>query len=141
MSLARHERKEEHTMSIDLSPLLEKAFFAEEVQNASEAVGRVLQKAEQVTHAGARPFELVAPSNPDEAWLREQLVPRLVYFCESAGMPVPKCGGTIVALFVGPRLYGIPAEDVIRWASELLGTPVEQLRTQHGTHESEIALR
>ena len=128
-------------MSIDLSRLLEKAFFAEEVQNASEAVGRALGKAEQVSHIGASPFEFVAPGNPDEAWLSEQLVPRLVYFCESKGTPVPKCAGTIVMLFVGQRLYGIPAEDVIRWASERLGTPVEQLRMQHGTHEIETGLR
>jgi hypothetical protein len=128
-------------MSIDLSGLLEKAFFAEEVQNASEALDRALKKFEQVTHVGARPFEIVAPSEPDEPWLRERFVSRLVYFCESEGTPVPKCSGSVVALFVGRWLYGIPGEEVIRWASELLGMSIEQLRMQYGTHEVETAVR
>lgn len=128
-------------MPIDLSRLLERAFFAEEVENASEAIERAQQKFEQVTRTGARAFEIVAPGAPDEAWLREQLVHPLVYFCESAGVPVPTCSGTIVALYVGRWLYGIPAEDVIRWASGLLNTSIEQLRGQYGTREVETALR
>ncbi|HEX7838493.1 MAG TPA: STAUR_1299 family protein [Kofleriaceae bacterium] len=128
-------------MSIDLSPLLEKAFFAEEVQNASEAIEHALEKFEHTTHTSGRPYEFVAPTDPDEPWLRDQLVARLVYVCESEGAPVPKCGSGIVALFVGRWLYGIPAEDVVRWASERLGTSVEQLRAQYGTHELETALR
>ncbi len=128
-------------MSIELSPVLEKAFFVEEVQNASEAVARAQQKFEEVTHIGSRVFEILAPSDPGESWLREQLVRRLVYVCESEGVPVPECSGTIVALFVGPRLYAIPAEDVIRWAGRLLSTSVEQFRMQYGTHEVETARR
>jgi hypothetical protein len=128
-------------MAIDLSPVLEKAFFMEEVENASEAVARAEQKFEQVRHIGARSFEVVAPGEPDEHWLREQLIHRLVYVCESEGVPVPECAGTIVELFVGRRLYAVPAEDVVRWASQVLNTSVEQLRTQYGTHEIETALR
>lgn len=128
-------------MSIDLSPVLEKAFFVEEVENASEAVPRVEQKFEQVTGIGARAFESVAPGDPDEPWLREQLIHRLVYVCESEGVPVPECSGTIVALFVGRKLYGIPAQDVVRWASQVLNTSIEQFRMLYGTHEIETALR
>jgi hypothetical protein len=140
MSVARIAAGD-HIMSIDLSPVLEKAFFVEDVENASEALARAEQKFEQVTHIGARGFEIVAPGEPDEEWLREQLVHRLVYVCESEGVPVPECGGTIVELFVGCRLYAIPAEDVVRWASQLLHTSVEQLRTEYGVHEAERALR
>lgn len=128
-------------MSIDLSPVLEKAFFVEDVENASEALSRAEQKFEQVTRIGARGFEIVAPGEPDEEWLREQLVHRLVYVCESEGVPVPQCSGTIVELFVGRRLYAIPAEDVVRWASQLLHTPVEQFRAQYGINEVESAQR
>jgi hypothetical protein len=128
-------------MSIDLSPVLEKAFFVEEVENASEALARAEQKFEQVTHIGARGFEIVAPGEPDEQWLREQLIHRLVYVCESEGVPVPECSGTIVELFIGRRLYAVPAEDVVRWASQVLNTSVEQLRMQYGTHEVETARR
>jgi hypothetical protein len=128
-------------MSIDLSPVLEKAFFVEDVENASEAIARAEQKFEQVTHIGARGFEIVAPGEPDELWLREQLIHRLVYVCESEGVPVPECSGTIVELFIGPRLYAVPAGDVVRWASQVLNTSVEQFRTEYGTHEVETALR
>jgi hypothetical protein len=128
-------------MSIDLNPVLEKAFFVEEVENASEALARAEQKFEQVTHIGARGFEIVAPGEPDEQWLREQLIHRLVYVCESEGVPVPECSGTIVELFIGRRLYAVPAEDVVRWASQVLNTSVEQLRMEYGTHEVETARR
>ena len=128
-------------MSIDLNPVLEKAFFVEEVENASEAIARAEQKFEQATHIGARGFEIVVPAEPDQQWLREQFVRRLIYVCESEGVPVPECSGTVVELFVGPRLYAIPAEDVVRWASQVLNTPVEELRMQYGTHEVETALR
>jgi hypothetical protein len=128
-------------MSFDLNPVLEKAFFVEEVDNASEAILRAEQKFEQVTGIGARGFEVVAPGELDEPWLREQLVHRLVYVCESEGVPAPECSGTVVELFVGRRLYAIPAADVVRWASQLLNTSVEQLRAQYGTHELETALR
>jgi hypothetical protein len=123
MSVARIAGRR-HIMSIDLSPVLEKAFFVEEVENASEALARAEQQFEQVTRIGARGFEVVAPGEPDEEWLREQLIHRLVYVCESEGVP-----------------YAIPAEDVVRWASRLLHTPIEELRAQYGTHEIDRALR
>lgn len=128
-------------MSIDLNPLLETAFFEEDVQNGSEAIERLLEKFEEMERMGARLFEMVAPDEPDEAWLRDGFVAGLIYFCESEGTPVPRCGGTVVALYVGARLYGISAERVVAWASEQLGTPIDQLRVTYGTHESETALR
>jgi len=46
-------------MSIDLSPVLEKAFFVEGRGERLEAVARAEQKFEQATHIGARGFEVV----------------------------------------------------------------------------------
>jgi hypothetical protein len=128
-------------MSIDLSPLLDRAFFVEEVQNASEAIERALETYEQASHAGARTFEVVAPEEPNESWLVEELVRPLVYFCESEGSPVPKCGGVVVALFVDRRLYAIAAEQTLLWCSDLLQASAEQLRQEYGTHEIDSALR
>jgi hypothetical protein len=105
---------------IELNRLIETAFFAEEVvENASEALARAMQKFEQVTHTGARAFEIVVPADADEPWVRDQ-VHRLVYFCESEGMPVPECGGTIVALYIGRWMYGIAGGELVRWASGVL---------------------
>jgi hypothetical protein len=128
-------------MAIDLSPLLNSAFFVEEVENASEAIERMLEAFERETGAGARAFEVVVPGELDDGWVRDRLVHPLVYFCESEGTPVPACRGMVIALFLGLKLYGIPAEHVIRWAGDLLGTSVDQLRQDYGTHEVETALR
>lgn len=128
-------------MSIELSRLLECALFEEEVENASVSIERMLETFEHRTHAGARLFEVVAPSELDLDWVRERLAHPLIYFCESEGTPVPECGAVVVALFVGRKLYGIPAADAIRWAAEVLAEPVEQLREEYGTHEIETALR
>lgn len=128
-------------MAIDLSRLLEDAFFDEEVQNGSEAIERMLDAFEDMTSTGARPFEVVAADEPDEQWVRERLVHPLIYFCESEGASLPRCGGVVVALYVGPQLYGISAERVVAWASELLGAPIEQLDQQYGTHEVDTGVR
>jgi hypothetical protein len=129
------------TMAIDLSPLLDKAFFVEEVQNASESIERALQTFEQKFNQGARPFEVVGTEDADSAWINEKLLHPLVYFCESEGAMLPRCGGVIVALFLGDHLYGITAEDVMQWGSDVVGASIAQLDAQFGTHERDTGLR
>ena len=128
-------------MAIDLQGLLDEAFFAEEVQNASEAIERALDMFQDQTHVGARRFELVAPDEPDEDWLRSGLLQPLIYFCESEGASLPSCGGVMVALFVGSHLYAISAENVVRWGSDRIGAPIDQLRQQYGTQEVDTGVR
>ena len=128
-------------MSIELSGLLEQAFFIDEAQHGSVAIERALETFEQQKHIGTRLVEVVVPEKPDEQWLRERLVGPLIYFCESEGDPVPTCAGVVVALYVGNDFYALTAEKVIKWASEQLGLGVEQLRAQYGTHEVETSLR
>src|SRR5262245_58004352 len=101
-------------MSIELSRLLAQAFFAEAPQNASEAIERVLEKYEQMARARVRPVGIAAPHGPDGSWGREGLARPLIYFCDSGGSPAPKCGGIVVALFFEDKLYGLPAEAVVR---------------------------
>ena len=128
-------------MAIDLSSLLEQAFFVDEAQHGSIAIDRALTTFEQQNHIGTRLVEVVATQNPDEQWVRERLVAPLIYFCESEGDPLPTCAGVVVALYVDNDFYALTAEKVIRWASEQLGTPLDQLRAQYGTHEIETSLR
>ena len=128
-------------MAIDLQPLFDDAFYAEEVQNASESFARALEKYEATQHVGARPFEVVVPDEPDEQWVREGLLQPLIYFCDSEGAVMPNCGGVVVLMFVGSQLYGIVADRVVRWASELLHVPPEQLTAQYGTHEVDTGVR
>lgn len=128
-------------MAIDLQPLLEEVFYKEdEIQNASEAIERLLEAYERHKHAGARAFEIVVPPEPDEQWVREGLLHRLIYYCDSHGEELPECAGVIVAMYVGSSLYGIPVGRVIEWASGLLSMPPEGLRDLYGTHEVESAL-
>ena len=128
-------------MAIDLSPLLDKAFFVEEVQNASESIQRALVTFEQKYNQGARPFEVVGVDDPDNPWISEKLLHPLVYFCESEGATLPRCGGVIVTLFLGDQLYGITAADVLQWGSDVLGASIEQLDAQFGTHERDTGMR
>jgi hypothetical protein len=140
MSVAREMRRRT-TMAIDPSPLLDKAFFVEEVQNASESIERVLETFEQKYNQGARPFEVVGVDDIEDSWISEKLLHPLVYFCESEGATLPKCGGVIVALFLGDHLYGITAEDVVQWGAGVIGATLEQLDERFGTHERDTGLR
>jgi hypothetical protein len=129
-------------MSIDLTPLLETAVFETEVNNnASVAVELALEAYEGRTHFGARPFEVVVPDDVDELWVRTQLAPQLIYYCESEGLAIPKCAGVLLIAFVGNHLYAIPAEATVAWISDLLDTSMDHLRRDFGTHEIETALR
>jgi hypothetical protein len=125
---------------MSIETLLETAFFAGDIENASETIERALEAYEADTHAGARVFEAVAPDEPDPAWL-DDLMRRLVYFCESEGSPTPRCGGVMVALFHHGRLYGITAEHAVGWGSEALGVSPHELRERYGLGEVETALR
>jgi len=120
-------------MAIDLPDLFEKAVFNEEIHNASESIERALEAYEAQKHSGARSFEVVAPDEADETWLRDHLLHPLIYFCESEGGTLPGCAGVLVTMFVGSHLYAIPADEVVRWASELLHAPIEELHAQYGT--------
>jgi hypothetical protein len=128
-------------MAIDLSPLLDKAFAVEEVQNASESIERVLETFEQRFNQGARAFEVVGSEDADATWINDKLLHPLIYFCESEGAALPRCGGVIVALFLGNQLYGITAADVLQWGSDMLGASIAQLDEQFGTHERDTGLR
>jgi hypothetical protein len=128
-------------MPVDLSDLLEKAFFVETVSNVTEAIDRALQKYEATTHPGALSFELAAPADPDETWARERLLRPLVYFCQSEGRPIPAAPGVVVSLFVDNELYCIAAHDVVLWAADELGLPVDALADEFGTHERDTVIR
>ena len=128
-------------MALDLIGLLRKSFFIEEVHNATEALERARDRFGELTQTPGLSFEVVAPPNPDEDWTRERLLQPLVYYCESEGMPMPRCAGVFVSLFVGDRLYCIAAAHVVQWAEKQLGTTSDELSALYGTHEMETISR
>lgn len=122
-------------MSLDLSPLLARAFLTADAARANAAL------AEAREQSSGRSWEIVVPAAPDAAWLEDVLVRKLVYFCEATRAPLPGCGNVFVSLFTGDRLSCVPAADVIAFAVETLGLPVEELVRRFGTGEVRHALR
>lgn len=121
-------------MALDLSPLLALAFLTADAARANVA----LDEARAI--AGGRSYEVVAPPEPDLAWLEGSLVSKLVYFCEATRAPLPACAGVFVSLFTGERLFAILAADVIAFACEALGLSSDELVRRHGTGEVRHAL-
>lgn len=91
MSLAALESEGETPCRSILNRLLEKAYYTEKVQYASQSFERALRKFEDMTNIGTREFELgqVSPDEVDEQWVRERLAHRLIYYCESEGRAPP----------------------------------------------------
>ena len=128
-------------MAIDLQKLLSKAFFTTGVADASESIELARERYTQLTKGGGMSFELVAPPSADANWIGERLVRPLVYYCDSIGAPLPRCGGVFLSLFVGEKLYCVMPEDVFAWAAEELGLTTAQAESAYGTHERDTWLR
>jgi hypothetical protein len=129
-------------MAIDLRPLLDKAFYKEQpVKNATLSIEKAADDFARRTNTDGVSFEVVAPTDADEAWVHRMLLRPLVYFCESEGRPIPRCAGVFLSLFVGDALYCISGADVIGWVNEQLGLSADELRSRYGTHELETAQR
>jgi hypothetical protein len=123
-------------MSLDLSPLLARAFHTSEAPRATIAIA----EARDLQPEGSRSYEVIVPAGADRAWLETALVKKLVYYCESTRAPLPACGGVFVTLFVGEHLYCVLASDVIAFACDALGTTSESLVQRFGTGEVRHAL-
>jgi hypothetical protein len=122
-------------MSLDLSPLLARAFLTAEAARANEAIE------EARGESRGRNWEVVVPAEPDADWLSETLLRRLVYFCESTRAPLPGCGNVFVSFFAGDRLCCVTAAEVIAFACETLAVSAEELVRRYGTGEVRHAVR
>ena len=126
---------------MDLKGLFERAFFSEDVDNASVSIDKARDKFIELYKTGAESLEYVVPTDPADDWIRERLLRSITFYCESEGRPIPKCAGVFASLFAGHTLYCIAIPDVIAWAVEEFGASVEALRRTYGTQESDTALR
>ncbi|MFT3765167.1 MAG: STAUR_1299 family protein [Minicystis sp.] len=121
-------------MTLNLSPLLARAFLTAEAARATAALGEAREQ------SGGRSWEIVVPPEPDLAWLEGTLLRTLVYFCEATRAPLPACAGVFVSLFAGDRLCCVRAAEVIRFACDTLGVSPEELVRRYGTGEVRHAL-
>jgi hypothetical protein len=99
------------------------------------AANATIAAAREGRGARAFSFEVLVPDDAGEAWVREQLLPKLVYLCESRGAPLPACAGVFVSFFVGAELRCVDASVVIARACALLQTTPAALVQAHGTGE------
>jgi hypothetical protein len=125
-------------MTLDLSPLLARAFLRADASRTNEAIA---EAREGFAQAGERAFswEIVVPAEPDRPWLEELLLRRLVYHCESSKAPLPACAGVFVSFFVGTELFCVPASEVVAFGAALLGQSPAALVARFGTGESRVA--
>jgi hypothetical protein len=121
-------------MTIDLSPILARAFFTAGAADATAALD------EARALSSGRSWEIVVPAEPDAAWLEGTLLKKLVYFCETTRAPLPGCGDVFVSFFAGERLFCVAAADVIAFAGEALGLSTDEMVARHGTGEVRHAL-
>ncbi|RMG15734.1 MAG: hypothetical protein D6729_12140 [Deltaproteobacteria bacterium] len=126
---------------MDLKPLFDKAFLMDEAINANEALDRARTRFRRAEGEKSFSYEVVVPEEPDAEWLEGTLLRKLVYHCESTRSALPECQGIFVSLFVGDRLYCVPAKDVVAFGCEALDVDVETLVARYGTGELKEAIR
>ncbi len=126
---------------MNIEKLLGQAFFEAEAESATPAIESARERFSQLSRTDGFSFEVVAPQQIDEQWLRESLLQPLVYFCESVGSPLPACPGVFVSLFYDSRVHFIVAAEVIAWAEKELQLTTQELGRLYGTHEADTALR
>ena len=70
---------------------------------------------------------MVLPSSQPVDYLINTLMPRLVYFLESAGFRLPSCKGVFLSVFYGEDLFFIRAADAIDELSRISGLSPAQM--------------
>ena len=124
---------------MQIQNLIDEAFLVANQENATTAIDEARSVVRREGKVGAFNFELVVPERPDDAWLRENLVRPLVYFCQSRGATLPSCSGVFASIFHGGHIYFVLAAEVIAWAEEGLGLDEDELIARYGTGETETA--
>jgi hypothetical protein len=128
-------------MTIDIQALTRHAFICAPAEGATPALAQARERFSTESGLAGFSFEVVAPDQPDERWVKEELVRPLVYYCESVGAPLPNCSGVFLSLFYGKHLYCIVAAEAIAWAATTLRTDAGTFARNYGTREQDTALR
>lgn len=114
-----------------LEPLLQRAFHTVAAADANEAMARLREERGSET-AVALSYEAVIPDRADLVALAEKLLPRLVYFLDCRGAPLPRAPGVFVSLFHGAQLHFLEVQDVIEVLGQAWGTTPEALVARYG---------
>ncbi|HVE82063.1 MAG TPA: STAUR_1299 family protein [Myxococcales bacterium] len=111
--------------------LLARAFHQAPAMEANAQIARV-RGLEGGELSPAVSYELVLPAEGAVEHLTSRVLPRLVYFLECRGSPLPACAGVFVSIFAGDRLYFVRARDVVEELSRLTGLSPEEMVRRYG---------
>jgi hypothetical protein len=123
----------EHTIPID--ELLQDAFLSAKQERATAAIAEARAEITREGKLGASNIEVIVPSQPDEAWLQNELLRPLVTFCQSTGAALPDCAGVFVTLYAQGHIHFVLGAEVVAWACPLLGVHWRDLVERYGVDE------
>lgn len=109
--------------------LLGRAFHAAAAAGANEAIELVRRN---LSEGDALSYEAVLPERDPMKHLSEVVLPRLVYFLDCRGAPLPAAPGVFVSLFAGDRLYFLHPKDVLDVLSRATGISIEEMVRRFG---------
>ena len=108
-----------------LEGLLQRAIHRVKAAEATPAIAQM--RLQEASERPARSYEVVLPSSQPVDYLINTLMPRLVYFLESAGFRLPSCKGVFLSVFHGEDLFFIRAADAIDELSRISGLSPAQM--------------
>ena len=94
-----------------LEGLLKRAIHRVKAVEATPAIAQM--RLQEASERPARSYEVVLPASQPVDYLISNVMPRLVYFLESAGFKLPSCKGAFLSVFYSEDLFFIRAADAI----------------------------
>jgi len=113
-----------------LEGLLRRAIHRVKAVEATPAVAQM--RLQEASERPARSYEVVLPASRSADYLIGTLMPRLVYFLESAGFKLPSCKGVFLSVFHGEDLFFIRAADAIDELSRISALSPAQMVERFG---------
>lgn len=104
----------------EIDALLRRAVRQVHSSEANEAIAQ-MRRAEGTEDRPAMSYEVVLPEERPVEYLKDDLLPRLVYFLDCSGAKLPQCPGVFLSLFQGDRLFFIRAADAVQELSKISG--------------------
>ncbi len=115
-----------------LQALLDRAFARVKAADANQAIAD-MRLEEGSDDRPAVSYEAIVPASNPAEYLTGSLMPRLVYFLDSGGFKLPRCGRVFISLFHGDDLFFIRAADAVDELSRITGLSPTQMVQRFGS--------
>lgn len=114
-----------------LDTLFDRAFERVPAAEANAAMAAVRERLAS-GGAPALSYEAVLPEDAGMEHLEQKVLPRLVYFLDCRGAPLPTAAGVFLSIFRGDGLYFLHTEDFFDVLSQATGLSMEEMVTRYG---------